>query len=186
MQPAAVPLFKDTLIPIAESLVKKIGELATMFNSLPTPVKNASIAFAAMVAAIGPVALGLSTLIGGLANTKAAVTTLTSAWKLLNSTMLLSPVGIIVTLTAVLAAATVGSPARGVIQTQLKAKADEDARKAAIANAEAILKQKEAIAGQEKETKKLVSQYTKLADKAKLTSKEQKEFQTTINPREGI
>ncbi len=168
-----LPLFKDTLIPIAESLVKKIGELATMFNSLPTPVKNASIAFAAMVAAIGPVALGLSTLIGGLANTKAAVATLTSAWKLLNSTMLLSPVGIIVTLTAVLAAC--------VIQTQLKAKADEDARKAAIANAEAILKQKEAIAGQEKETKKLVSQYTKLADKAKLTSKEQKEFQTTIN-----
>jgi hypothetical protein len=40
-----LPLFKDTLIPIAERIIEKIGELATTFNNLPQPVKNASFQF---------------------------------------------------------------------------------------------------------------------------------------------
>ena len=186
-----LPLFRDTLMPIANNLIEVIAKVATVFNSLPAPVKTASFAFVGMVAAIGPAALALSTMVGGVTNARIAIggmktvfTTLipvvknatvaikgsTAAWKALNLVIAATPVGLILAFTAAIVACTVS--------IYQKEKADKEAREAALKNAEATLKQKEAFNALVGETDKLVSRYTELAEKTKLTREEQAELET--------
>ena len=186
-----LPLFRDTLMPIANDLIVAIGKVATVFNSLPAPLKTASFAFVGMVAAIGPAALALSTMVGGVTNAKIAIggmktvfTTLIPvvknstvaikgsavAWKALNLVIAATPVGLILAFTAAIVACTVS--------IYQKEKADKEAREAALKNAIATLKQKEAFNALVGETDKLVSRYTELAEKTKLTREEQAELET--------
>ena len=163
-----LPLFKDTLIPVAQKLAEKIGELSTWFNNLSTEVKNSSLAFIGLVAVVGPAALALSTMVTGVTRTAAAIKGMAVAWKLLNATMLFSPVGIIATLTTLFAGLTVAA--------YKKEKADKAAYEAAIKHSEALKKSATESLKLTTQTNNLLSSYSKLASKTNLTAIEQEKL----------
>jgi TP901 family phage tail tape measure protein len=77
MQAALIEL-GDVIVPVLTELVEKLGALAGWFADLPGPVKQATVAFAALAATVGPLLLIGGKLAGawvavGPALTKAAV-----------------------------------------------------------------------------------------------------------------
>ena len=194
-----LPLFKDTLIPTAQKLAEKIGELFTLFNNLSPELKNASFQFMGLVAVIGPAALALSTMVGGVTSARTAIvgmqtifktlipiiTTKTAAvkasavaWKLLNATMLLSPVGIIATLTTLFAGLTVAA--------YKKEKADKAAYEAAIKHSEALQKSATESLKLTTQTNNLLSSYSKLETQTRLTKEEQEEQRQIVEKLEAL
>ena len=139
-----------------------------MFNNLSPELKNSSLAFIGLVAVIGPAALALSTMVTGVTRTAAAIKGMTVAWKLLNATMLLSPVGIIATLTTLFAGLTVAA--------YKKEKADKAAYEAAIKHSEALKKSTTESLKLTTQTNNLLSSYSKLASKTNLTAIEQEKL----------
>lgn len=64
------------LLPVFRQIVEKVTEGVTWFTSLPAPVQNATLAFAGVAAAIGPLVLTLGLVSGAIAAIPVAVATL--------------------------------------------------------------------------------------------------------------
>lgn len=60
------PLLQDTIIPAIGSFVDKIGELAEWFNGLSPTVQENILIFAGLLAALGPILVVVSKVIGGI------------------------------------------------------------------------------------------------------------------------
>ncbi len=196
-----LPLLQDTLIPIAEDLITAIGKAIDIFNSLPTPIQNASLGFIALTAAIGPSAIAIAQMGTAYTTTTTAIssakdiitlakTTFTGvtptilaknvalkasavAWKSLNTAINLTPVGLLVTIAALFAGL--------VIKTQLKAKADKEAYEAAIKQADALKQTATNTINLTRQTRTLTDRYQELAEKTELTTIEQIEQQSIVN-----
>lgn len=180
-----LPLFKDAIIPIAEKLVIKIADLITAFRELPAPIQIASASFVSIAATLGPVLQGLSYLRSGVKNNiktikdfgkstvlltnyiKAkvkAIDSLSGVWKVLNTTLVATPIGILTGVAVALSAIAVKAYKTAKELKQLK----EELNTNTYQNLGALKK----VNKESDEVSKLFIEYNNLAKAKSLDAKE--------------
>lgn len=166
-----LPLIKDDIMPIAKSLIEKTGELFSKFNKMSPAVKTGSLAFVALLAAVGPAMMAIGAGIKTVVAMKAA-------WLALNSAMLVTPIGMVATVVAAIA----------VWEIQKRAARAEEERltEAAKDNAKAVRLQAEEYANTTTKANILADRYNYLAAKTKLTKEEQNEMSEIVKKLKDI
>jgi hypothetical protein len=91
-----------SIMPILPAVTDAISGVLNAFASLPQPVQTGIVAFAAVAAAIGPVMIGLGSLIKIIALSGPAVTALATGWKALQAGFLIVRIAALETLPALL------------------------------------------------------------------------------------
>lgn len=87
------PLFRDSIIPVLKEMAEKVAGIVKWFNGLGDSTKKTILGMIGFVALSGPVLIFVGKLIGGIAATSAAMTTLRVAFLTFSAFMATNPLG---------------------------------------------------------------------------------------------
>lgn len=91
-----IPVVKDQVIPFLDGMVEKIKAAVTWFTNLPEGLQNTIFGFTALVAALGPALILTGKLIASVKLITTVVTGAKLAMVAFNSTLAISPIGLVV------------------------------------------------------------------------------------------